>query len=30
MDGLCTDRRHDADGVAQDPAAGRGPRQGLG
>ena len=25
-----TDRRHDADGAAQDPAAGRGPRQGLG
>ena len=24
-----TDRRHDADGAAQDPAAGRGPRQGL-
>ena len=25
-----TDRRHDADGVAQDPVAGRWPRQGLG
>ena len=25
-----TDRRNNADGVAQDPAAGRGPRQGLG
>ena len=24
------DHRHDADGAAQDPAAGRGPRQGVG